>query len=420
MTATGRTTEAQPAAIESAGFVTLLARPDGDALAAAGVLARALAARETPYQVSLGERSERATRVATDDDAVTVALGPLADENDPTDDGTDIGGNPDVRILDPEAGSLTGQAVALVDELDADTEGAADRDGTATAGPDPALALAGTIAAGHAEADAEAVATVVEIAREAGRLDRQPGVAIPTADPVDGLAHSTLVRAAWSGDEAAVAEAIGDANGRQLASIVAIDAVGHGQATERAATTIDRFVRPDGTPDGPLATAGGLADVLTATAHTSPAAAIALAIGHGGTDAALDAWRTHGEAVHAAIDGADAERHDGVYVLRLDEETPDLARTDAIESVAGLVAATSTPEPLVCVVGDDRLGLATTDEPVGPHTDDIADAHGLPWDAGHRTATIRLDVDTEATSENDERATDTDVDAIVETARGRP
>ncbi|MFC3957155.1 hypothetical protein [Halovivax cerinus] len=412
MTTTGRSTEATPATLDSAGFVQLLARPDGDALAAAGVLARALATRGTPYQVSLGERTERADRVATDADAVTVAFGPLHDGDTDQSDGPrtdDVPSDAVVEILDPTTGSLTGRAVALVDELAAEDELDVD--------PDPALALAGTIAAGYGEPDTELVADVVEIARETGTVDRRPGVAIPTDDVVDGLAHSTLVRADWSGDADAVADAIGDAEGRRVASLVAIDAIGRDGATDRATETLDRIVHPDVTPAAPLETVGGLADVLAATARTSPAAAIALAIGHGGPEAALDAWRAHGEAVHAAIDAAETARHDGVFVLRLGEDAPETARTDAIESVAELVAATSTPESLVCVVGDDRVGLAATDGPVEPAADAIAAAHDLSWDAGHRAATIRLD--DEPTDDGDTTGTTIDADAVIESARGR-
>ncbi|ELZ14097.1 hypothetical protein C478_07679, partial [Natrinema thermotolerans DSM 11552] len=39
-------------ALESAGFVRLIARADGDAIAASALLARALADRDTPYQIT--------------------------------------------------------------------------------------------------------------------------------------------------------------------------------------------------------------------------------------------------------------------------------------------------------------------------------------------------------------------------------
>ncbi|WP_247731371.1 hypothetical protein [Halovivax limisalsi] len=408
MTATGRSAEATPAAVESAGFVQLLARPDGDALAAAGVLARALDARETPFQVSVCERADRASRVATDADTVTVALGPI-----------DVPSSSDGSVvsIDPAHGSLTGQAVELADALDVDV--------------DPGLALAGTVAAGTATPDADPLAELVDIARETGVLDRRPGVAIPTDDPVDGLAHATLVRAAWSGDADAAATATGDAEGRQLASVVAIDAIGCDGASARAAETIDRVLHPDTTPDGPFATVGGLADVLTATARTAPGIGVTLAYGRDVTDVALEAWRTHGEAVHAALDAATTARHDGVFVCRLDDEAPDLARTDAIETVAGLAAATMTPEPVVLAVGDDRIGLATADgTPAAIHCDAVAASHEVVADAGHRTGTLYpgeptdpVDGASHPTDDGVDQPTDDafdaaiDVDAVIETVR---
>ncbi len=388
MTATGRTTETTPAALESAGFVKLLVRPDGDALAAAGVLARALDARGTPFQVSVGERPERIDRTATaDSDAVTVAIGPLDGETDEREPGNEA-----ILTLDPTAEAMTLQAIGIVAELGAE--------------PDPILALAGTVAAGRSTS-ADAVTDLRETAREADRLEDRPGVATPVADPVDGLAHSTLVRAAWSGDPTAVEAAVGDtADGRQLASLVAIDAVGADDATERAAATIDRIVNPDATPGGPFATIGGTADVLSATARTAPGVGVALAIGHDVTETALEAWRTHGLAVHDALDAVSTARHDGVYVLRLDPETPELARTDAIESVAALAATTSTPEPVVAAVSDERIGVATTDpESAAPLCAAIADEHDLAFDAGSHTGTLESD-------------STLDTDAIVETAGG--
>ncbi len=51
-------------ALESASFVRLVTKADGDGLAASGLVARALAARGTPFQVTVGRtvatRTERA------------------------------------------------------------------------------------------------------------------------------------------------------------------------------------------------------------------------------------------------------------------------------------------------------------------------------------------------------------------------
>ncbi|WP_254862175.1 hypothetical protein [Halovivax gelatinilyticus] len=382
MSQLGRPTESTTAAIESAGFVKLLVRPDGDALAAAGVLARALEARGTPFQVSVGSRPDRTARVTSpEDDSATLALGPLGDVESTSDD--------PIYALDPTDGPLGLQAADLVRDLGDE--------------PDDVLALAGAIAAGVDPTSGPA-AQSREIAIEAGRLEPNPGVAVPTSDSMDGLVHSTLVRAPWSGDRDAVDEALGDADDdRTLASLVAIDAVGHETATQRAAETIGRVVHPDETPTGPFETLGGTADVLSATARTARGIGIALAIGHAVFDAAVEAWRDHGLAVHDALDTASTARHDGAFVLKLHADTPVLAQRRAIESVAELAAATITPEPVVCVVGDDRVAVATTDEePVGPLCRSIADDH--QWDAGTNVGTIEGD--------------GIDVDVLVERVRG--
>lgn len=338
MTATGRTTEPTAAAIESAEFVRILARPDGDALAATGVLARALADRETPFQTSVvptvAERTARAPAGA-DPAEPTVVVGPS--------DG-------DARHLDPQDRPATLAACELVREL-GET-------------PDPVLALAGAFAGG-VEPGAGETERLVETARERGSVTRRPGVAVPTDDPVDGLAYTTLVHAPWSGDPDAVRDAVAvvddptEDDRRRVGSLVALDAVGDEDATDHAAEAVSRVLHPHETIDGPFATVGGFADLLEATARERPGAGVALALAHGAREAALDAWRDHGRRAHAALDSASTGRYDGLFVLGIDDDLPKI--DSVVETVARLAANYRSPEPAVLAIGDGAAGIATVD-----------------------------------------------------------
>ncbi|EMA26692.1 RecJ-like exonuclease, partial [Haloarcula marismortui ATCC 33799] len=163
MSATGR--EPTPAtspgdlagSLREAAFVRLVSDATGEALAATGLLARAL--DDTPFQASVVRPFEDPDRTTETD--ITVAIG----RTQPTADVT-----------------LTDRAAATAFETAREL-------GTA----DPALALAGTIAAGDVDG------TVAEAAEQAG-LDQRPGVAVPGTDLADGLAHSTLFVAPFSGD----------------------------------------------------------------------------------------------------------------------------------------------------------------------------------------------------------------------------
>lgn len=337
--------------LSAAPFVRVAAASDGDSLAAAGLLARACAENATPFQLRLD-----AETAAETEDAVTVSVGPTAVDGDAT--------------LDRPASPT---AFAVARRLGAD--------------PDPILALAGTIAAGETVQTAD---TALDAAQQAGRLDREPGIALPTDEIPAGLAASTLLHGPVSGDEDAAAalvaeldtdtesadadaadgdaadsHAAGDDAGsgeefdRRLASLVTIDAVTAEGATERAAQRIERALRPYRTPDAPFRTLGGYADVLDAAARTAPAAGISLALGEqsaGGDgtdarDAALAAWRTYGESVHRHLRKAETARHRGVWVLTVEDADPAV-----LPAVARLARDFRSPEPVALVVTD---GAAT-------------------------------------------------------------
>jgi hypothetical protein len=305
MSAAGHSEDGRPraaAALADADFVRLVGTADGDAVAAAGLLARALDAAGTPYQVSLAAVPEPP---ATDADC-TVAVG------HPTGD------------LTLEGDALALEAAAIVAEL-------------ASEAVDPELALAGAICAG-VEPSGHLL--------EAADLDRRPGVAIPTDDRIEGLAASTLVHAPFSGDDEVVEAALeefDEQDGRELASFVALSAIE--EAPPRAAEAVERALRPYVTER--FGTLGGFADVLDAVARERPGTGIALALGHEVETAALESWRTHGKRAHRALRAANTGRYEGVYVLRLDAGSPAFLGT-----VARLGLSYRSPEPVALAVTD--------------------------------------------------------------------
>ncbi|MFB6079067.1 MAG: hypothetical protein ABEJ80_08830 [Halarchaeum sp.] len=310
------------ARLREAAFVRVVARPDGDALAAAGLLGRACAATDTPFQVSVaatrGAASDRLVAVGEDDDAVAVGFA------DATADAT------------LTAGALSRTAFDAVSDLHE---------------PDRALALAGVRASGAVPTDALA------------DVPRRPGVGVPVADLSDGLAHSTLLHAAWSGDDrhagALLAELelppeLDDDAHRRLASRVALDATE--DVSSRAVGALERALRPHVPDEGAFETAEGYADVLDCLAVAAPGLGVALALGTGDRTAALDAWRAHATATHDAMARCDPSRYSGVVVAEADAPAWPLAR---------LVRDLRSPEPAALVVGTDGAALATTED--GPH-----------------------------------------------------
>ncbi|ELZ13174.1 hypothetical protein C477_21980 [Haloterrigena salina JCM 13891] len=364
-------------AIGSAGFVHLVARADGDALAASGLLARALADRGTPFQVSVGptvaDRTERVRDRQAAADDVTVAIGAV---------------DADATRLDADDRPATLAALEAVRGLEAS--------------PDHVLALAGLVAAG-VEPGAGESEWVLETARSQGLVDRRPGVAVPTTDPVDGLAHSTRLRAPWSGDLSATRTALEelgvdltapeefDADARRtIGSAVALDIVGDDEAVPAAAETVQRVLRPYATPDAPFATVGGYADVLEATARTKPGTGAALAMGHDAREPALDAWREHGRRAHAALEAGSTGRYDGLFVVGIDD--------GPVEAVAGIAAAYRSPEATVLAVGDGEAAIATRGgEPLGATVEAVAreleevGIEGVAYDGGRRRGYLRYD-----------------------------
>lgn len=304
------------ATLSDADFVRLVGTADGDALAAAGLFAHGLDAIGTPYQISLAAVPEPP---ATDADC-TVSLGHPSG---------------DVSV---SSAPLALAAADIVDEF-------------ATGAVDSELALAGAACAGVEPTDEHL---------ERADLERRPGVAIPTDDPVEGLAGSTLVHTPFSGEEAAVRSALEDGgfDDREIASFVALSAIE--SAPPRAADAVERTVRPYVTDR--FETLGGFADVLDAVARLQPGTGIALALGHDVEHAALESWRAHAQRVHTALREADTGRYDGVYVVRLEDGSPELLGT-----VARLSFQYRSPEPIALAVTDGAAAAMSEtgiDEPL--------------------------------------------------------
>ncbi len=309
--------------LERAEFVRFLASPDGDALAATGVLARVLS---IPYQA----RVVRTDTAGASEADLTVAVGRTEG---------------DVSITDRP---VAARAVEVAQALS---------DGTAELPPPiRALALAGIIAA-EREIDDHA-----DVFEDSLTIDSRPGVGVPTADPVDGLAHTTLVHAPFSGDIDATSDALSgidaDAGGTetrvQTASMLAVSVVD--EPNTRASTAIERALHPhvvESSEGCPFATLAGYADVLDALGRSSPGEGLALALGHGSSENALACWRDHARTVHDAVRTAELDRYPGCVVADLTG-----APTPAVETVARLVREYRSPEPVVLATADS-VAVAT-------------------------------------------------------------
>lgn len=350
------------AALGEAELAHLVSVADGDSLAAAGLLAMACDATAVPYQVSVARTADAlAARLDGSDDAATpIVIGATAD---------------DAVALDPD-GPVSPYAYAVASEL-----------GTS---PDPVTALAGVVAAGAVPSQA------TPDLLEAAGLDREPGVAVPTADLVDGLAHTGLFHAAFSGELEAAREALSDADlaaidaldgseaeARRAASFVALAAGGTSDATARAATAVERALRPYRT-DGPFGTLAGSADVLSALAERSPGLAVALVVGTDSREAALEAWRDHGRAAHAGVREASTARYSGLLVARTDGPPAAVAR---------LLRDFRSPEPTVLAVGEGEAAAASIEASVAAPLAAAADAAGGSSLARRTRGTATFDPD---------------------------
>ena len=342
--------ETVASAVAAAPFVHLFGHADGDSVAACGLLAVALRERAVPFRVSIAADPTEAA-AATD-------TKPEAAES---------------RTLVVGADRDNGLAVPATSRQPASVA-AATISRTLGVDPDPVLALAGVVAAGKTPGQANSQ-QLVERAEAAGHISRRPGVALPTTDLTD-LAHSTRLSAPFSGDRAATTallEEVGVADAETLdaeqrtrfASTVAVETATADAASAVAADSVEQSLRPYATPNGPFATLGGYADVLSALACRSPGLAVALAFESGAVEDALDCWREHAAATHAALTDPITGRYDGEFVSRVGTAQPAVLPT-----VARLTHQFHSPEPVTIVVTEElvdgcRHAAVVASEPQG-------------------------------------------------------
>ena len=333
--------------LADAPFVQVVVAPTGAALAASGVVARALRERGVPFQA----RVCRGSPTIGADDAFRLRIG--------------TPGPADLTLADPRRAPVLAFEVARELGVDAD----------------PRLALAGVAAA---EAD-PAASTLAD----AAGLERSPGLGLPVADLADGLGHSTLLHAPFSdGPDAAGATLaelslpaeLDEATHRRIASFVAIEAATARGATPRAAEAIARALNPIWLDDdAPFRTVEGYADVLSAVAREAPGTGVALALGADARTAAIEAWRTHARHAHRMLRTADTARHSGVFVLRAspdadvtaDDDTRDADASRLVgrlRTVARLARDYRSPEPTVLALAEGVAAAATHDDAVDVST----------------------------------------------------
>jgi len=374
--------------LATAPFVRVYGHADGDSLAAAGLLAVALRSRNVPFQIHVsddpaGDLTDPDTE-PVDDDSQTVLV--TTGRRDAAD-----------HALPPADDSRPASVVAAAVSRELGVD------------PDPLLALAGTIAAGSLPGT-DGSGSLLEQAEQTGLVERRPGVAVPTADLADGLAHSTLLAAPFSGNTEATASLLagldlpadsaefdGEAHTR-VASLVALETSTAETSTPKAAEAVETALRPYATPNGPFSTLGGYADVLSALAAETPGLAISLALGAANvTDEALDTWRDHASAAHRALEEPITGRYEGVFVLRVATDCPA-----ALPTVARLAARFRSPEPVALVVTADPVdggrhaaAAAAADDPQGlaDALSTVATEFGGTAGGTPTQATLRVDGD---------------------------
>jgi hypothetical protein len=353
--------------LDEATFVRLVATATGDALAATGVVARALRASEIPFQATVAPAFESPDRTTEADVTVGVGWdGPGAD-----------------LVVPATATPASEQAHAVAAEL-----------GSA---PVPVLALAGVLASEHSAGNGP----VVETATDAG-VSQRPGVGVPTADLETGLAHTTFVHAPFSGDEDAVAAALADldlpdeldeSDHRRVASMVTLSTLSTDDASDRASTALARVLRPHVAPDDcSFQTVEGYGDVLDVLARTTPGTGVALALGHDVRDEALSVWRDHTATAHDALATAATQRYDGCFVARDDEDRD----AGVLETAVRLLADFRSPEPVTLFVSDEYAVARASEGYESPLGDAMASAASNVEGEAARTpggARARFDVD---------------------------
>lgn len=317
-------------AVAAAPFVHIFAHADGDSVAACGLLAVALREHAVPFRIHISA-DPAGDSAAADNEPDAAASRTLV-----------VGGD-SAGLSIPSRGQPASVTAATISrELGID--------------PDPVLALAGVVASGETPGGAGSEQLLDRAERE-GRIARRPGVGLPTTEFAD-LAYTTRLDAPFTGDTQAVRELVdavaaddSEETHRRLASTVAVETATADSAAAVAANSVGACLRPYATPKGPFATLGGYADVLSALACRSPGAAVAVTVDPASTiEEALDCWRAHGDATHAALTDPISGRYDGVYVSRVSTDQPSV-----LPAVARLTRQYRSPEPVALVVTSEPI-----------------------------------------------------------------
>lgn len=292
--------------LATASFVQLRASPSVDGLIAAGLLRDVLETRRIPYKFAVSMAPAESSG-----DALTVWTGTQSIPRDG---------------IHLEAGAATEKAAELMASL----------------GRDP-------------EPERVAIGTVFTETSPHGFGDPQPGLGLPVEDPRDGLAHSTLVHASYSGDVETVDAVLENANNledREIASLVALTSLEDPGLPPMAGEAIQRLLGPTAIEWGPYPTVEGTADVLDVLAETDPGVALALACGQAsGSVSVLEQWRSTARDIHESLRNLTLEGPEGLAVLEVDHA--------AVAVTARLLRAFHDVPRTVVVYTDDRVAAAS-------------------------------------------------------------
>ncbi|MGM0372640.1 MAG: exonuclease [Halobacteriota archaeon] len=338
--------------LRGAPLARVVSRADGDGLAAAAILGRALAARNIPRHLSLSPTAADAT-TRISESGTAVALGFSVGDH----------------ACNPDSAALCAYAVAR--ELGTE--------------PDPGLAIAGAVAA-----DVEPHGPALDAANERG-LEHRPGLAIPTADPAVGLAHTGLVHADFSGSVEAAGDFLGpldlpaeldaDANER-LASAVALAATDTARP-DRATRAIEAAIAPRTSPTD-FETVEGYADVLNASAAMAPGQALAALLGTQDRTTLRSLWEQYGTALHRAVE--DLSQAESPVATGTVEAIPP-------RDVARLGRDFHVDADRLYVAGTDAVALATSEENARERLETAFPAAQIT--GTDRLATVRAETDLE-------------------------
>lgn len=326
-------------------FARITAYPDGDSVAAAGIIAQACSALGVPFRLRAGTPTSPPD---TDADTTVIVVGhhrPVSDEHD-----IHIGGS----------GAASKRALDATRDINAVES-------------NPVLALAGltTLPAPVDDTGGD----IRRLAADLGYLSQRPGVATATQDLMDGLANALTIHAPFSGRpdraQAHLAElqlpVEMDVDGqRRLEAFVATAVSPASRPSGRQA--LETAIRPLAITDGRFQTVAGYGDVLRAVARDAPGLGFGLLLGGVDDAEALEVLAEHAQTAHRCVRRAEVFEYDGFAVARVDDDTLTDDRLAAVlPTVARLVRDYRTPAATCYAVTDGYAAGATrTSDAVGP------------------------------------------------------